>query len=157
MTNDVDAMFTADSDNFNAKIQVMAEWLAEEDETIAVFEKALIKQKAVRDATKTQLAELMQQNGMESVKLDNGLSPAARIVTKIFKAAGIENETVHQWLKDNDLGDIIKPTVHFQTLSATLKEYKDQGNELPDIFNVSSTPTVTLFGKSKYLLNKGKT
>ena len=44
----------------------------------------------------------------------------------------------HQWLNDNDLGDIIKPTVNAQTLAATAKSLIESGLELdPEIFNVN--------------------
>lgn len=42
------------------------------------------------------------------------------------------------WLRENELGDIIKPTVNAQTLAKVAKDLIEEGYELdPDLFNVS--------------------
>jgi hypothetical protein len=92
------------------------------------------------------------QAGLESIKLEGGLTPKARIVRKYFKQAGVSDEMLFEWLGNNDLGGIIRPAVNFNTLQSALKDYELQGNVLPnELFNTLDTPTITLFGKSKYL------
>jgi hypothetical protein len=95
---------------------------------------------------------LLQQAGLESIKLEGGLTPRAKVVRKYFKQAGVTDEILFGWLAENNLAGVIKPTVHFQTLQATLKDFDEQGNLVPaELFNVTDTPTVIMFGKSKYL------
>lgn len=50
------------------------------------------------------------------------------------------------------LADIIKPTVNFNTLNSSLKEYEQQGNVVPDsIATKSMKPAIRMNGKSKFL------
>jgi len=92
------------------------------------------------------------QAGLESIKLEGGLTPKARIVRKYFKHAGVSDEMLFEWLNNNELGGIIRPTVNFNTLQSALKYHELQGNVLPnELFNTLDTPTITMFGKSKYL------
>lgn len=151
MSNVAD-MFQSDSSDIKNQIKDLASFLTVEEASIQAAEAGIKERKANLDAMKTQLAELMQQNGMESVKLDNGLTPKVKNSVKIFKAPGVTDDQLFDWLKANDLDGIIKSTVHFNTLQSTLKDYEEQGNTLPnDLFNRSEVPSVTMYGKSKFL------
>jgi len=130
----------------------LADFIVKEELQIETIDSALKSRKENLEKYKTQLAQLLMQAGLESIKLEGGLTPRAKIVRKYFKQAGVGDERLFEWLNKNDLGGIIKPYVHFQTLQSTLKDFECQGNILPDeLFNVTDTPTVVLFGKSKYL------
>lgn len=137
-----------------AKIQQMAEFIAVEDDAVSQMAEALQERKNNLDQLKTDLATLMIQSGMDSVKLDNGLTPKAKITTKYYKAQGVDDETLFSWLEHNDLDGIIKPTVHFSTLNKALADYVDHWGDLPNIFQRTDTPTVTMYGKSKFLARR---
>jgi len=130
----------------------LADHIVREENDIEKLDAALKNRKEKLEQCKTQLAQLLMQAGLESIKLEGGLTPRAKIARKYCKQAGITDEQLFNWLNKNDLGGIIKPYVHFQTLQSALKDFEYQGNILPDeLFNVTDTPTVILFGKSKYL------
>ena len=144
-------MFGTQTDSMERTAAQLAEFIVREEAELDEIESRLKARKTNLDEIKTQLAQLLIQNGLESIKLEGGLSPKAKIVRKYFKAQGVDDEQLFGWLKDNSLDGIIKPTVHFQTLQSTLKEFQAQGNEIPEIFNVVDQPTIVLYGKSKYL------
>ena len=130
----------------------MAEMIAIEDDELSSMGKELVKRKENLDALKTSLAEQMFENdATNGHKFDNGLFPKPKIQHKIFKAAGVDDDTLFDWLRSNELGDIIKETVHYMTMQSALGDYVDQGNELPVIFNKSDVPTITMYGKSKFI------
>ena len=134
------------------RIQEMAEHIAIESNAVSDLSDQVKKRKESLDQAKADLAMLMMQSGMESVKLDNGLTPRAKIAVKYFKGKGLSDDELFGWLKDHDLGGIIKPTVNWSTLNVTVAEYVDQWGELPDIFQKQETPTVTMYGGGKFLL-----
>jgi hypothetical protein len=138
----------------NAASTILADWIVREDAKLEEIEADLKKRKAVLEESKTQLATMILQSGQGGFDVPGGLHPKAKIVTKYFKASEVTDEQLFAWLTENNLGGIIKPTVHFQTMQSTLKEFIEQGGKLPEIFNVVDTPTVTMFGKSKYLAHK---
>lgn len=147
-------MFGTQTESLERTAAKLADFIVREETELDVIEDGLKKRKTNLDECKTQLAQLLIQAGLESIKLDGGLSPKAKIVRKYFKAAGVDDEQLFGWLKEKSLDGIIKPTVHYQTLQSTLKEFESQGNEIPEIFNVIDTPTVTMYGKSKYMASK---
>jgi len=145
-------MFGTETASVEKRIEEMSIFIAVEDNAVAELYKEHSQRKAALDQLKSDLSMLMRENGMESCKLANGLNPKAKIVRKFFKQSEVADEQLHQWLVDNELGDIIKPYVHFQTLQATMKSFL---GEVPDtIFNVSDVPTVTMYGKSKFLAGR---
>ncbi|HPC97035.1 MAG TPA: hypothetical protein PLU87_18990 [Sedimentisphaerales bacterium] len=98
------------------------------------------------------LYDLLASAGKTEFKCPNGLWPHTRLNKKVFKAKGVSDEQLFEWLHNNGLDSIIKPTVHWGTLSSTMKEYEDAGNEIPsEIFNVVEEPVVTMIGKGKFL------
>jgi len=149
----VDDMFASPVEATTQKqIESMAIFVAVEDDALEKIQKEHDARKANLDQLKSDLCLLMKQNGMESVKLANGLTPKAIIKTKFFKQAGITDEQLFDWLNTNNLGDIIKPTVNFNTMQSTLKMFN---GEIPEaIFNVTDVPTITMYGKSKFLANR---
>jgi len=48
-----------------------------------------------------------------------------------------DKEAGYKWLRANDLGDIIKPTVNARTLTATMKEFIAEGGEVDDSVTIT--------------------
>ncbi len=150
-----DDMFAGDNLSQLTQIGEMAETLAVEMDAVDKLYKEHSRRKEALDAAKEQLNRLLTEAGMESCKLECGLTPRTRTNKRIFKATGVDDEQLFDWLRGKDLGDIIKETVHHGTLTSTMKEFEDQGNELPEsVFQVSLQPTITMGGKSAYLAAK---
>lgn len=148
-------MFGGSTESLEKDTEQMAVFIATEDAELEILDAQLKERKAKLDEAKTKLAEIMLQNGQESIKFANGLSPKAKIQVKFFKAAGIEDTQLFDWLRDNNMGDIIKPYVHFQTLQSTVKSFIDQGGNVPaELLTETKTPTITMYGKSKFLAAK---
>jgi len=136
------------------KIKEMAEIIAIEGDAIAAEERAISARKANLGQVKADLAEYLMASGMESVKLDNGLTPKAKVTRKFYKASGVSDGQLFEWLTEHDLGDIIRPYVHFQTLQGAMKSFD---GEVPDtIINVTDRPDISLYGKSKFLASKDR-
>ena len=149
-----DEMFGNKDDDLTVKDQIrsLAEHIAIEMDAVDQLKKEHTKRKEALDSAKEKLSNILREAGMESCKLENGLTPKAKITKKFFKAAGVDDETLHGWLKRMQLGDIIIPYVHYQTLQSTLRTFEEQGGEISEeIINVSATPTVTMYGKAKFL------
>lgn len=152
---DIDQMFAADETTVVAKASELAEHIAIEDDALAKMDRELKDRKAKLSESKETLAGVLIQAGLKSIKLESGLSPSVQIDRKIFKASGVADDQVFEWLREKDLGDIIKPYVHYQTLQSTLKMYENSGKELPsDLFNTSDQRTVRMNGKSKFIAER---
>jgi hypothetical protein len=150
--NSVSKMFAAPAASIEKAASQLAKFLVREDAEVKKLEEALQERKNHLEQCKIQLAQLLQQAGLESIKLKGGLTPRAKIVRKYYKQTDITEEQLFQWLSDHDLSGIIRPAVNFQTLQSTLIEFESQGNSIPShVFNVIDTPTVILHGKTTYL------
>jgi len=148
----IDTMFAGENTTINSAAEKLAEFIAFEDDAIARLEDQLKARKARLEETKTQLAEIMLQNGQESIKFTNGLTPKAKIQVKYYKAAGIEDTQLFDWLNQNNMGEIIKPYVHFHTLQSAIQQFVEHGGSIPsDLLIETKTPTVVMYGKNKFL------
>lgn len=137
-------------------ISKLAEQIAQDMGFYEIASRDVKDAKAKLDADKERLANMLTDAGMKSCKLECGLTPRAKQTRKFFKKAGIDDHQLQSWLHANDLGDIIKPTVNFQTMQATLAAFESQGGDLPpDIFNIQVVPSIAMTGKSVYLASKG--
>jgi hypothetical protein len=136
------------------RIDSMAQFAAVEEDAIGKLEDQITERKANLDKIKEDMATMMIQAGISSIKLECGLNPKAETKTKFFKAAGVDDDTLFDWLRGNQLGDIIKLHVAWQTLNSTLKTFRDQGNEVPAIINATEYKTVRMNGKSKFLASR---
>jgi hypothetical protein len=106
------------------------------------------------ETAKSDISRMLAEAGMESAKLSCGLTPKRKVKRAYYPVGGTNSENVFAWLKDNSLEDIIdtSPRVHFQTLQSALAEFEGIGGALPEeVFKVSETETITMFGKSKFL------
>jgi len=148
-------MFGCETDNVERTAAQLAEFIAIEDAELEQLKKTLNERKTRLDAAKEQLATLLIDAGLDSIKLGNGLAPKVQRTTKFFKASGVSDEQLFDWLNANMLGDIIKPYVHFQTLQATMKDFVAAGGEAPEtVFNVSEVLGIRMNGKSKFLASR---
>ena len=156
--DDMKAMFGGEaSPEIMDTMSELAEVIAIEDERSKALDRELKDCKEQLDNMKTQLNELMMANNCQNGhKFDNGLFLKPYIRTDVFKAGGVTDEQLHGWLRENDLGSIIKETVWWTTLSATMKAEMEQGRSLPEIFNVANKPSVKFVGngKVKFLIER---
>jgi hypothetical protein len=146
---------------FAAPQDIEAE-LARITEELVIEESILLKMKvehtlrsALLAENKEKLARRMQAAGLKSIKLDNGLTPSVATNMKFFKQAGVDDDMLFGFLRANNLGGIIKETVHFQTMQSALSAFRDGGGELPpDIINESEILTVRMNGKAAFLAGR---
>lgn len=151
----IETMFEADTPELKQKIKDLAEFIAVEDDATSRLDAQLKERKANLDDLKTDLCMMLRQAGIESVKLDNGLTPKARVQVKYFMRSGIEDNTLFTWLKEHELDGIIKPHVAWNTLNSTLADYVAAGNDLDEaIFQKQERSTITLYGKQKFIHNR---
>lgn len=96
-----------------------------------------VMDKALKDVTKLRdtvsyklLPEMMSDDGMTSFVTNTGYRVS---VSNRFSASFVDKESGYDWLRENDLGDIIVETVNSQTLSATIRRMmEDEGIEPPE-------------------------
>ena len=147
--------FSQEAEHIESTATQLAEHIVIEEDKIDQLETGLKTRKEKLAEAKEQLASLLMQAGLESIKLESGLNPKVRINRRYYRQAGLGDEELFAWLAANQLDGIIKPTVHFGTLQSAMKEYEEQGNTPPEnIFNTVDQRTVTMYGKSKFLERK---
>jgi hypothetical protein len=130
----------------------LAEVIAIEDDALGRLDVELKRRKATQDQRKEQLADLMISAGLDSLKLANGLAPSVSLRRKFFKAQSVTDEQLHQWLRSEGLGSIIKETVHFGSLQSTMKAHEEAEGDIPSgIFNVKDERAIRMHGKSRFL------
>jgi len=91
------------------------------------------------------LPELFDDEGVSSVPLTEGYRVG--VSQKLYASIRPESkEAAYEWLRENDLGDLISSTVNASTLSAAAKhELEENGREFPpDLFNVAIVPTTSV-------------
>jgi len=153
MTSRVDDLFT-DTAGIEATAAKLAEAIAIEDDALDQLDREMKRRKAALDEQKETLATLMLQAGVTSLKLTSGLNPLAKVERKYFKASGIGDDELFAWLREAGLDAIIKPSVHFQTLQATVAEFVEGGGQLPAILRAVDRKTIRMNGKSKFLASR---
>ena len=158
MTKELEKLFGIvdgeSQDSVIGKLAILAEEIAIEDDAIATIDAGLKERKKKLDERKGFLAMQMAQAQMPSFTTDNGLAPRQRAVVKFYRVSGKTEDDVLDWLKQNELAGVIKRTVPFNTLQATLKEFEELHGEtaIPEeLFSKSVTQTVTLGNKSKFI------
>ena len=147
----------SNSESIEQSASQLAEHIAVEDDALTQLDTELKNRKKKLDGAKEQLATILQQAGLTSIKLESGLTPSLKIETKYYKQKGVVDEQLFGWLYDNELGGIIKPTVHHSTLNSTLKQFTEQGGAAPEsIFNICERKSVRMNGKSKFLSQRNQ-
>ncbi len=114
-------------------------------------ERMLSDEKAFKDfkALYKQTKELtvpncFEQAGVPNVPLDEGFRVGISVNTRASIREGKKAEAF-VWLRDNDKGDIIQPTINASTLSALAKQLGENNIDMPDdIFNVARMPNASV-------------
>jgi len=75
-------------------------------------------------------AGIVSEEGKGSFSLPDGST--VYLTTSLYVSCRkADQEHLHQWLRANGLGDLIKETVHHQTLRAFAREQSEKGAPLP--------------------------
>lgn len=110
----------------------------------------LLKRAAEQARTESFPARLDAEDCKTTTSKDTGhrMTRTARIFASIVAS---KTEVAYQWLRDNNLGSLIKPTVNSSSLSAAAKEALESGIEFPeDIFSIHIKDAVSITkGKKK--------
>ena len=81
-----------------------------------------------------QVPEAFEREGIKTFTANDGFRVT---ITQTVRASIKDKEAGFEWLRENELGDLIQPTVNSQTLAATARSLLEEGKELPDeLFNV---------------------
>jgi len=152
--------FDVNSPELIRDIELETERVVIEEAELATMDNQLKLRKSALDESKKSLAMKMIENNLQSLTFESGLAPRVKTETKVYRQAGVAEERVVEWFRDNGLGGCIKESVHFQTQQASIKQRLAQNESVPpELFNVQEVPAITLGGKSKFLqqitTNKG--
>lgn len=104
----------------------------------------LVKQALDKARTESFPARLDAEDCKTTTSKDTGhrMTRTARLFASIVSA---KTEAAYQWLRDNNLGSLIKPTVNSSSLSAAAKEALENGVEFPDgIFSIHIKDSVSI-------------
>jgi hypothetical protein len=87
---------------------------------------------------------MMLDAGIETTTVE-GINVKPKVGFKYFRAAGLEDEVFFEYLRANNLGDIIKPTVNFKTLDSAMNALVDNGGQFdPAVINQSPYKAISL-------------
>jgi len=126
-------------------IMNLAESIVLTEEKIKTMKRAVLVQ---RD----ELIVALQQSGQTDSGLTSGLRPHLTIKPRISKIDTVEDPEFFAWLADNDMADIIKPTVHQKTLQSTLEGHLAKGKKIPPtMFKQFDQTTVGFTNRSKFV------
>ena len=158
MEDNVAAMFEQQLDGDTiAELTALAERIAIEDDRLKKATKQLSEDKLVLEGLRGALSTALTQNNLKGLPMENGLNPTTKITTTIFRSGGVDDADLFAWLTAHDLDGIIKPTVHWSTLSSSLKDWEDiDGNVLPEMFNKVDKPDIRMNGLSKFLASRSE-
>lgn len=92
---------------------------------------------ALEDLSRKTIPEMMAEEGVKTITLDT--IGYRFTVSQRFSCSMPDKEAGMEWLKANNLGDLIQPTVNAQTLSSAVKKMiEDDGIEPPaELFNTN--------------------
>lgn len=91
--------------------------------------------------------EKFEQQGVPNINLEEGarVGVSHKVYASINKD---KKEGAYEWLRQNDLGDLITETVNTSTLSAVAKGMAEENKELsPEFFNVAVVPNTNVVRK----------
>lgn len=94
------------------------------------------------------IPQAFERENIQSLNTKSGHRVTVSSIVRASMGSDRKDEAM-EWLKDNGLGDLIKPTVNASSLAAAAKDFLGQGKELPpDLFTVAVLPQ-TSFTKAK--------
>lgn len=150
------------STDLAAELAGELEAIALEDDAVASLEDEFKRRGAALEARKAAAAEMMQANGVASIKLASGLAPRVRPVTKYYlkdgdKSLRMDDQDVIDALRARGYGRVVREQVgSWSALQAVCKEM-DAAGELPPWASRSDSLTLTLSGKAKFIRGRGDT
>lgn len=101
----------------------------------------------IEKITRVLLPEAMDEDGISNISIDGvgRVTLRGEVYTSI---SAVNREAAYEWLRDTGRGSLISETVNASTLKAAVKEWLKQGEDIPDIINVTPV-TVAVLTKSK--------
>jgi len=81
-------------------------------------------------AREVSLPDRLEAEGVKNFSTDGWR--VARTIRIFAAIPGEHKEEAYDWLRNNDYGSLIKPTVNASSLSAAAKELMEHGKELPE-------------------------
>lgn len=134
----------------------MSEILELGDRLLALRDRKDELEKALKalneELDKTELT-LVRQMTDEETPLFNRQGRTLYLTTRTYAspAAGAK-EQLYSWLKQNGYEDLVKETVHAQSLSSLAKEMLEESDDLPEDLK----PLMNVFDKTSIGVRKGK-
>lgn len=90
------------------------------------------------------IPETFEAAGVDSIPLSEGFRVGVSERTVASIKVGKKPEA-YTWLRDNEKGDVIVPTVNASTLSALAKQLRENNIDLPEeLFNVEFLPNASV-------------
>ncbi len=121
-------------------------------ESIVLTEEKIKTMKREVLVQRDELIVALQQSGQKGSDLTSGLHPHLTIKPRISKIDTVEDPEFFKWLSENDMADIIKPTVHSKTLQSTLEGHLAKGKKLPTtLFKQFDQTTVGFTHRAKFV------
>lgn len=110
-------------------------------DAIAATEKDM---RRILDALRQQtIPQLYKDNGITSLSVDGYRFTLSTMIRANIKEG--MKEPALEWLRENDLGDLIIETVNASTLSSQARALIEEGKELdPDLFNTAHMQTTSI-------------
>ena len=136
-----------DSPDLNDLAPLVEELVVLENKRKALeAEAASIKKKCDRIMSSLYSAFLVS-NCKNGHKFDNGVNIRPILKETVFRAQGVDEESMLEYLSEIGLGHIIKPTVHWKTLSTVMLGERELGRELDsEMFTVKAEQRVQFVG-----------
>jgi hypothetical protein len=96
----------------------------------------------IKTARENSLPERLERDRLKNFSTDGWrIARTSRVNASILPE---HKDDAYEWLRSNDYGDLIKPTVNASSLAAVGKELLESGKELPDdYFRVHVQPNVS--------------
>lgn len=105
-------------------------------------EEALKAARADLEQTELELLQTMGNMGLASFR-DTATSSVYTAQTRVYASVN-EPEEAFTWLRHHGLEGIIKETVNANTLSAAIRELKDDGEIIPESIRVYEKPSLSV-------------
>ena len=145
--SEVDLVVPDDASDLNNLAPIVEELIILSNKQKALEAEALsVKKKCDRIAALLHNAFIVG-NCKNGHKFDNGVNLKPVLKETVFKAKGVTEEELFDYLDRNDLGHIIKPAVHWKTLSSVMIGEREIGRELDeDMFTVKTEQKIQFVG-----------
>jgi hypothetical protein len=108
----------------------------------------LIEAKAKLEKAQSELHDCLLERGASKTAVYDDLgSYSIKSPTIIASVKNEFQEQLFEYLKSQDRSDLIKPTVHWKTLSSFVGEVLEEGKSLPEFITVYRKPSGIFYSK----------